>query len=409
MGNGTKVALVALLIVMVVVVAKFVSTASRDSEAARAEGDPAVEAPPASDGETSPPEASGSESAEPEPGLAGSGSSSSSGDETGEPASEQGPAVAAGLGSRLPRPLPAPSPAPRERTPGRGTAAGSEAGSGASSGGSFVPIQSGRSEPGTSTGSSPRGPLVETRTQDPAASRPPESIEEKKRQIAEEREHYDDVRRERLSGSDSTRDGGASGPGSGTRTFGNPPNRSEASDGTATRSEDTRPRTASFRPGSGAADDEPEPVPSDPGPSGSGQGSHEIREGDSWWAIAKQHYGYGVVWPELKKANPGVSMRPGKELVIPELDPKVIEAAREKARRAARSEVERSSPDGGSSSSSTSTGGYISYKVQRGDTLRGLAKRYLGDPNLYHRIEDANKDVKYTGLIAGTTIRIPKQ
>ncbi len=50
---------------------------------------------------------------------------------------------------------------------------------------------------------------------------------------------------------------------------------------------------------------------------------------------------------------------------------------------------------------------YFEYKVQKGDTLWGLAKKYLGDGNRYKEIKSLN-NLSGDTIYAGKTIKIPK-
>ena len=63
---------------------------------------------------------------------------------------------------------------------------------------------------------------------------------------------------------------------------------------------------------------------------------HEVRPGETLWAIAETTVGDPTLWPALYLANrdqikdPSV-IYPGQELAIPELDPARREAARRQA------------------------------------------------------------------------------
>ena len=40
-------------------------------------------------------------------------------------------------------------------------------------------------------------------------------------------------------------------------------------------------------------------------------------KGDSWWKLAAKHMGSGLKWPQLKKHNPKVTLKPGVTIRIP--------------------------------------------------------------------------------------------
>ena len=42
-----------------------------------------------------------------------------------------------------------------------------------------------------------------------------------------------------------------------------------------------------------------------------------VVKGDSWWKLAARHMGSGLKWPQLKKHNPKVTLKPGVTIKIP--------------------------------------------------------------------------------------------
>ncbi len=146
---------------------------------------------------------------------------------------------------------------------------------------------------------------------------------------------------------------------------------------------------------------------------------HRIEKGESYWTLAQRYYKNGSLWPHIEKANPGIKLLPGKELTIPA--PPAQPAA-----SSGRSPVGTTGPEASSGgavrSASTAkaapeakpagTGAQLSgipteYVVKKGDTLSWIAKKFYKDPLKFHLIEDANDYLKYQSLQEGARIKIP--
>ena len=156
--------------------------------------------------------------------------------------------------------------------------------------------------------------------------------------------------------------------------------------------------------GSADSSGKTEPVKSLASASGGAESSypktHTLQKGDSYWLLAKRYYGHGTIWRQIEKANPGVKVQPGKTLtipapVLPSSAPQAVAAS--SAKRAP------------APSQAPAPTGFSWYKVKRKDTLMQLAKQFYNDSSKYELIEDANRAVKYGGLKAGATIKIPSQ
>jgi nucleoid-associated protein YgaU len=155
---------------------------------------------------------------------------------------------------------------------------------------------------------------------------------------------------------------------------------------------------------------------------------HTIADRESYWALAERYYKNGTLYPIIESANQGLKFVPGKEVLIPELDPaeiaklKLPKKTESSGKTATEKASEKSAPgtpivkDARPAPVTRETSGTTKtsraaqsqrYKVQKGDTLSALAKRFYGDISKIYLIEDANSDVKFLGLIAGTEIVIP--
>ncbi|MGE3448812.1 MAG: BTAD domain-containing putative transcriptional regulator [Microbacteriaceae bacterium] len=105
-----------------------------------------------------------------------------------------------------------------------------------------------------------------------------------------------------------------------------------------------------------------------------------VERGDSPWGLAERHLGDGVRWRELFALNRGVLQPDGRAWT----DPQTILVGWRL--RLPPDEAVASRPSG----RSTTT---LVHIVEPGDTLTGLAARYLGDPARYREVFDANLDV----------------
>lgn len=154
--------------------------------------------------------------------------------------------------------------------------------------------------------------------------------------------------------------------------------------------------------------------------------THVIEKGDSFWTIAERYYKKGILWPQIEKANPGVKVLPGKTLTIPApvIPAKRVATSRNLPDSLPETEI-ASRPETGpgparktppvvprkNAPQGTETGMTAAreYRVQKGDTLSSLAKRFYKDAFKSHLIEEANTNLKYQVLREGSTIRIPAE
>ncbi|HVR76659.1 MAG TPA: LysM peptidoglycan-binding domain-containing protein, partial [Planctomycetota bacterium] len=154
--------------------------------------------------------------------------------------------------------------------------------------------------------------------------------------------------------------------------------------------------------------------------------THVIEKGDSFWTIADRYYKKGILWPQIEKANPGVKVIPGKTLTIPEpvIPVKRVATSRNlpdsppepgipfrpetgpgPTRKTPPVAPRRSATEGMEGGMTTAR----EYRVQKGDTLSSLAKRFYRDAHKSYLIEEANTNLRYQVLREGSTIRIPAE
>ncbi len=129
-------------------------------------------------------------------------------------------------------------------------------------------------------------------------------------------------------------------------------------------------------------------------PPAAGAKIHVVREGDSFWRIAEEHYGDGTLQGLIRGANPELADRKflsiGDKLTIPER------------------------PAGKVAGAETAGGTELppgTYRVKSGDSLSSIALERLGGSRHWEAIARANKDVLGDdphALTVGTVLRIPE-
>jgi len=133
--------------------------------------------------------------------------------------------------------------------------------------------------------------------------------------------------------------------------------------------------------------------------------THVVAKGDSFWGLADRYYGSGSLLHVIEKANPGIKLRPGAKVTIPqppaEARPTVTTAA------ATSTNVSSTPREPRVPEKPAASSGNRDYVVQKGDTLGLIAKKFYGDASKLHLIEQANPDLRYQMLQAGAKIKVP--
>lgn len=155
----------------------------------------------------------------------------------------------------------------------------------------------------------------------------------------------------------------------------------------------------------------PEVVTPPPQPQPQARPQHKVASGDTFDSIARQ-LGSPRLVGELQRLNPSVvpaRMQLGTMLDLPtkaEIDALLAKASG--------SPVPAVSPGGNPGASASNAGqpapsaeGKRSYKVTRGDTLEGIARRELGDPRRVGEIRKLNPSVDPLSLKIGHTLTLP--
>ncbi len=176
----------------------------------------------------------------------------------------------------------------------------------------------------------------------------------------------------------------------------------------------------------------PTPVPGTR-TSGAFPKTHTVVRGDTYWDIAELYYGSGVQCKTIQKANGSKLLIPGMKLKVPAPPRPVVKETKPAAPVARSAPVTRlgkraaigeaatpTAPQAGTKSASASgktagakstvkskDGRYYIHTVRAGETLSDLAKRYYNSPRSFDVIEEANPRLTYETLRVNQKIRIP--
>jgi nucleoid-associated protein YgaU len=155
---------------------------------------------------------------------------------------------------------------------------------------------------------------------------------------------------------------------------------------------------------------------------------HEIKEGDAMYAIARNMYGDGTLWPKLREFNKGKisdsgSVREGVTIMLPPKDVLLGQASlapeakvnpttftNPSATTATRTPttIDMTNPRAGATADKkTGSASYTTYTIKSGDSLQDVAKRLLGTSKRWPEIVEANKGIDPTALKVGQQVRIP--
>lgn len=159
----------------------------------------------------------------------------------------------------------------------------------------------------------------------------------------------------------------------------------------------------------------PNPVPpTNPAPTGfvpsvsvppSGFETYQVQKGDSLALIAKRRLGAESRWTEIQAANPGLDpkrLRLGAEIRIPTGGATVSNAGSlANLTTKAPSTYKKAVPAAAPKSAARS------YRIQKGDVLRSIARAQLGDENRWTEIQKLNPGLDARRLIVGSTIKLP--
>ena len=156
---------------------------------------------------------------------------------------------------------------------------------------------------------------------------------------------------------------------------------------------------------------------------------HQIAKGESPWRVAAKYYGRATpkLCEHIMNANPGVKFHPGKSLKIPappadlkvstrpsgkkdSKPAKLVTANPSNSAGSSGKARKGTAPKRGAGKSTAAADDKTWYTVQKGDSLSKIAKRFYSDSTKYPKIVKANPqlDLHFTVLLPGTRLKIPR-
>lgn len=157
----------------------------------------------------------------------------------------------------------------------------------------------------------------------------------------------------------------------------------------------------------------PAPVPTS-APSRAG-GEYVVQRGDSLARIARQRLGAESRWQEIAALNPSIdpkSLNVGQKLMLPDgaspapSAPKASAKPTTDTKAAVAKKATKPAPTV-ASAPKKSTG--RACVVEKGDTLRSIARRELGDERRWKEIQSANPGLDPAKLAIGMRIKLPSK
>jgi nucleoid-associated protein YgaU len=119
-----------------------------------------------------------------------------------------------------------------------------------------------------------------------------------------------------------------------------------------------------------------------PPPAPAGPRRYTIRNGDTFWTIAKAEYGNGAYFGHIQRANPGIDpgrIKAGDSIVLPDKN-EVVAAAPATARQPSAAELVNIDPT-------------KQYRVQAGDNLSSISKKLYGRFDKWAQIYELNREL----------------
>lgn len=161
--------------------------------------------------------------------------------------------------------------------------------------------------------------------------------------------------------------------------------------------------------GSGAT---PAVNPPAPQPAPTASNEYTVQKGDSLALIARRTLGKESRWTEIAALNPGLTpknLKVGAKLALPnDATAMPVASPETKAPPAKKTEVAnapKTKPDAPAADKKVA-GGHT-CKVQKGDTLKAIARRELGSSERWKEIAELNPGVSPSKLSIGQVLRLP--
>jgi len=115
----------------------------------------------------------------------------------------------------------------------------------------------------------------------------------------------------------------------------------------------------------------------------SGPRRYTIKNGDSFWTIAKAEYGNGAYWSHIQRANPGIDssrIKVGDSIILPDKNEVVAVPTAAAARTPSAADV-------------VNIDATKQYRVQPGDNLSSISKKLYGRFDKWAQIYELNKEL----------------
>jgi nucleoid-associated protein YgaU len=120
----------------------------------------------------------------------------------------------------------------------------------------------------------------------------------------------------------------------------------------------------------------------EPPPAPAGPRRYTIKNGDTFWSIAKAEYGNAAYFGHIQRANPGIDpgrIKVGDSIILPDKN-EVIAAAPATARQPSAADLTNIDPT-------------KQYRVQAGDNLSSISKKLYGRFDKWAQIYELNKEL----------------
>ncbi len=142
--------------------------------------------------------------------------------------------------------------------------------------------------------------------------------------------------------------------------------------------------------------------------------TYTIQPGDNFWSIAQKKYGAGRYFQALAAYNRNTvadagKMKPGVEIALPPVEELESRHASLIPGNTVTEPVASNSAPAATGELLTGNDGQPLYRVGSGDTLSGIAQKYLGRSRRWEQILEMNRDVLKDGnsLKLGSVLRLP--
>jgi nucleoid-associated protein YgaU len=120
----------------------------------------------------------------------------------------------------------------------------------------------------------------------------------------------------------------------------------------------------------------------EPPPAPTGPRRYTIKNGDTFWSIARVEYGNAAYFGHIQRANPGIDpgrIKPGDSIVLPDKN-EVIAALTVTTKQPSAADLVAIDPT-------------KQYRVQKGDNLSSIAKKLYGRFDKWAQIYELNKEL----------------